>query len=51
MILTGIAVADCLNMLEYIPFSVHMYLLDSESRDQEEMVSSEKSMLIGFIGS
>ena len=51
MILTGIAVADCLNMLEYIPFSIHMYLLDSESRDQEEMVSSEKSMLIGFIGS
>ena len=38
MILTGIAVADFLNMLEYIPFNVHMYLLDPEKRSQDEMV-------------
>ena len=51
MILTGIAIADCLNMLEYIPFSVHMYLLDPDARDQEEMVSCEIRVFIGFIGS
>ena len=27
LILTGIAVADVLVMLEYVPFAVHMYLL------------------------
>ena len=27
LILTGIAVADVLVMVEYIPFAVHMYLL------------------------
>ena len=27
LILTGIAVADLLMMLEYIPFAAHMYLL------------------------
>ena len=38
MILFGIAVADCLNMLEYIPFNIHMYLLDREARLPEDMV-------------
>ena len=42
MILTGIAVADCLNMLEYIPFNIHMYLLDREARLPEDMVRTEK---------
>ena len=51
MILTGIAIADCLNQLEYIPFSVHMYLLDPDARDQKEMVSPEIRVFIGFIGS
>ena len=39
MILTGIAVADCLNNLEYIPFTIHMNLLDSEDRDAEDKVT------------
>ena len=38
MILSGIAVADCLVMVEYIPFTVHMYLLNNSERDQEEKV-------------
>ena len=38
MILTGIAVADCLVMVEYIPFTIHMYLLEDWDRDQEEEV-------------
>ena len=38
MILTGIAVADCLVMVEYIPFTIHMYLLQNFDRDQEEKV-------------
>ena len=40
LILTGIAVADFLNMLEYIPFSIHYYLLDSEERLTVERVKS-----------
>ena len=32
-------VADMLMMVEYIPFTVHMYLLGTgEERDREEMV-------------
>jgi hypothetical protein len=38
MILTGIAVADCLVMLEYIPFTIYMNLLGTESRTAEEEV-------------
>ena len=38
LILTGIAVADCLVMLEYIPFNIHMYLLDDQLRLKEEKV-------------
>jgi len=39
MILTGIAVADCLVMVEYIPFTIHMYLLTHIERQQEEKFS------------
>ena len=39
MILTGIAVADFLVMLEYIPFTIYMNLLDTENRSPEEEVS------------
>ena len=39
IILTGIAVADCLVMVEYIPFNIHMYLLDDQMREKEEKVS------------
>ena len=39
MILTGIAVANCLVMLEYIPFTVHMYLMDDLLRDRKEKFS------------
>ena len=42
LILTGIAVADCLVMVEYIPFSIHMYLLDDQNRDIEEKVKLER---------
>jgi hypothetical protein len=38
-ILTGIAVADCLVSIEYIPFTFHMYLMNDEGRDLEEMYS------------
>ena len=38
IILTGIAVADCLVMMEYIPFNLHMYLLDDQMREKEEKV-------------
>jgi len=39
MILTGIAVADFLVMLEYIPFTIYMNLLDTENRSPEEEYS------------
>ena len=38
MILTGIAMADCLVMVEYIPITIHMNLLKNLDRDQEEEV-------------
>ena len=38
MILTGIAVADCLVMLEYIPFTIHMNLLDTKEREVQDEV-------------
>ena len=34
LILTGIAIADCLNMLEYIPFQYNMYFLDSSREER-----------------
>ena len=43
MILTGIAVADFLVMLEYIPFTIYMNLLDTENRSPEEEVSKNYS--------
>ena len=38
LILTGIAVADCLVMMEYIPFTVNMYLINMQGKDKEERV-------------
>ena len=48
MILTGIAVADFLVMLEYIPFTIYMNLLDTENRSPEEEVTkiSHSSLLL-----
>ena len=46
MILTGIAVADFLVMLEYIPFTIYMNLLDTENRSPEEEVSKNHSWLL-----
>ena len=40
ILLTGIAVADVMVMVEYIPFAVHMYLLQGTSRSLEEKVCS-----------
>ena len=34
LILTGIAIADFLNMLEYIPFDIHMYMLGDRSSEE-----------------
>ena len=48
LILTGIAVADCLVMLEYIPFTVHMYLLDDQMREQEEKFSLSWGIFLLF---
>ena len=55
MILTGMAVADFLNNFEYIPFTAHMNLLDTEARSIEDeviivVVSSKKCnfLLAGF---
>ena len=36
LILTGIAVADCLVMVEYIPFNIHMYLFDTHNSEERE---------------
>ena len=38
MILTGIAVADCLVMIEYIPFIMHMRRLTDKEIPKEETV-------------
>ena len=38
LILTGIAFADIVLMVEYIPFTVHMYLIDDDERTLEEKV-------------
>ena len=42
LILGAIAVADILLMLEYIPYSVHMYIMETEqyNRTREEKVGS-----------
>ena len=45
MILTGIAVADFLVMLEYIPFTIYMNLLDTENRSPEEEVTKKNQSL------
>ena len=39
LILTGIAAADCLVLIEYIPFTIHMYILGDHSRKQDEEFS------------
>jgi hypothetical protein len=39
LLLTGIAVADMMVMVEYIPFAIHMYLIQGSYRSLEEMVS------------
>ena len=40
LLLTGIAVADMMVMLEYIPFAIHMYLI--QGRTLEEKVRQNK---------
>ena len=48
MILTGIAVADCLVMTEYIPFTIHMWRLADESIPSEETVGIEHHTIVIF---
>jgi hypothetical protein len=48
LILTGIAVADCLVSIEYIPFTFHMYLMNDEDRDPEEMFSMAWGIFLLF---
>ena len=38
LLLTGIAVADMLVMLEYIPFATHMYVMEDRYDTYEEKV-------------
>ena len=38
ILLTGIAIAYMLVMLDYIPFAIHMYLFQGSSRTMEEKV-------------
>ena len=45
MILTGIAVADCLVMVEYIPFIIHMWRLHDTEIPKEETVINYKNYL------
>ena len=49
MILTGMAVADFLNNFEYIPFTAHMNLLDTEARSIEDEVSGEQQSQTIFV--
>ena len=35
LLLTGIAVADMLVMMDYVPFAVHMYLLEDRNLEEE----------------
>ena len=35
LILTGIAVADVLVMVEYIPFNIHMYIANNQKREEK----------------
>ena len=35
MLLTGIAVADMSVMLEYIPFTLHMYILNYKQKEEQ----------------
>ena len=39
LLLTGMAVADMMVMLEYIPFALHMYLFQDSSRSLQEKAS------------
>ena len=48
LILTGIAVADFLLSVEYIPFNAHMYLPDESSRDPEELYSIHWGIFLLF---
>ena len=48
LILTGIAVADLLLSVEYIPFAIHMYLLEESTRDSEEMYSLPWGIFVLF---
>ena len=41
LLLTGIAVADMMVMVEYIPFAFHMYLFQGKYRSMEEKVVIE----------
>ena len=40
LILTGIALADIVLMLEYVPFTVHMYLISADERPLDQKVKS-----------
>ena len=48
LLLTGIAIADMLVMLDYIPFAIHMYLFQGLSRTMEEKVRLSLFILIKY---
>ena len=43
LLLTGIAVADMLVMLEYIPFATHMYVMEDRYDTYEEKVTTDRT--------
>ena len=49
LILTGIAVADVMVMVEYIPFAVHLYLFQGASRSMEEKVRENLKMCLEIV--
>ena len=46
LLLTSIAVADMLIMAEYIPFSVHMYIMDNRYETLEQKVRMYSTLII-----
>ena len=43
LLLTGIAVADMLVMVEYIPFATHMYVMEDRYDTYEEKVTTDET--------
>ena len=49
LFLAGIAIADTLIMLEYIPFTIHMNRLDDDQINYEDKVRLNRNILSSYI--